>query len=103
LALSNDRFDGTFRKVNTVSINPSGNTIKSLEPINMLTKPKMNFSSIEGMDNELAIDKLTFNVTKNRYQLITHTPKNIPDETPINTNTEINWNRNFYDNKPDEK
>ena len=104
LALANDRFEGTFRKVNTTAINPVDETrVNALEPIDMLTKPKMNFSSIEGMDNELAIDKLTFNVTKNRYQLITHTPKNIPDETPINTNTEINWNRNFYNNKPDEK
>ena len=102
LAESNDMFEGTFRKVNTTSINPSGARVNSLEPIDMLTKPKMNFTSISGLDNELAIDRLDFNVSKNRYNLVTHTPQNILNNAPIQNTTEINYNRNFYEFKPEE-
>jgi len=102
LAVSNDRFEGMFRKVNTTAINPSGNRVNALEPIDMITKPKMAFTTITGMDNELAIDKLSFNITKNRYKLITHTPANKASETPLNTTADISYNRNFYKHKPEE-
>ena len=101
LAESNDLFEGTFRKVNTTAINPSGNRVNSLTPIDMLTKPKMNFTSISGLNNELAIDRLTFEVTKNRYSLNTHTPKNISNETAVNSTSDIVYNRNFYQHKPE--
>ena len=101
LANSNDRFEGTFRKVNEVSIQSSGNTINRCRPIDMLTKPKMNFTSVSGLDNELAIDRMVFNVSKNRYQLITHTPGNKSNETPLNTTSDISFNRNFYKFNPE--
>jgi hypothetical protein len=100
LAVSNDRFEGTFRKVNKTSIQPSGNRINKAKPIDLLTKPKLAFTSV-GLDNELAIDYMSFNVAKNRYKLRTHTPKNITSETPINNNGDIRFNRNFYKFKPE--
>ena len=104
LALANDRFEGTFRKVNNTAINPSGtNRVNALTPIDMITKPKMNFSTLTGLDNELAIDRMIFNITKNRYELVTHTPKNISYETPLTQNTDVKWNRNFYEFKPSQK
>lgn len=63
LAVSNDRFEGTFRKVNKISIQPSGNRINKARPIDLLTKPKLAFTSV-GLDNELAIDYMSFNVAK---------------------------------------
>ena len=103
LAKSNDLFEGTFRKVNTTAINPSGNRVNALEPIDMLTKPKMNFTTLSGMDNELAIDRLEFNVSKNRYKLYTHTPGNVSSDIPITpTITDIRYNRNFYENTPED-
>ena len=100
LAVSNDRFEGTFRKVNKTSIQPSGNRINKAKPIDLLTKPKLAFTSV-GLDNELAIDYMSFNVAKNRFKLRTHTPKNITSETPINNNGDIRFNRNFYKFKPE--
>ena len=103
LAESNDLFEGTFRKVNTTAINPSGNRVNALEPIDMLTKPKMNFSTLSGMDNELAIDRLEYNISKNRYKLHTHTPGNVSPDTPVTpTITDIRYNRNFYENTPED-
>ena len=102
LAESNDRFEGDFRKVNTTAINPSGNTVNALEPIDMITKPKMAFTTITGLDNELAIDRMSFNITKNRYKLVTHTPANKTSNTPINSTSDITYNRNFYTHKPED-
>jgi len=102
LAESNDRFEGDFRKVNTTAINPSGNTVNALEPIDMITKPKMAFTTITGLDNELAIDRMSFNITKNRYKLVTHTPANKTNNTPINSTSDITYNRNFYTHKPED-
>jgi hypothetical protein len=101
LATSNDRFEGTFRKVNEVSIQPSGNRINRCRPIDMLSKPKLNFTSVSGLDNELAIDKMIFDVSKNRYKLITHTPGNKTSDSALNSTSDISFNRNFYRFNPE--
>ena len=88
-ATNNLRYEGTFRKIS----DSNGFT----KPIDMLTFPKINFSSLAD-DNHQAIDNLEFNVSKNRYSLSTHVPTQ-SNLTPI---SDIESKRDFYEFKPED-
>ena len=90
LAVNNDRFNGTFRKIK------NSNTL--LTPIDMLTMPKLNFTSVQSINNQLAIDKLEIDVKANRYKLITHTPT----QSNLTTSSDISQTTGFYEFKPED-
>ena len=88
-ATSNFRYEGTFRKIS----DSNGFT----KPIDMLTFPKINFSSLAD-DNHQAIDNLEFNVSKNKYKLSTH----IPTQSNLTVYGQISSHTDFYRFKPED-
>ena len=90
LSVNNDRFNGTFRKIK------NSNTL--LTPIDMLTMPKLNFTSTQSIDNQLAIDKLEIDIKANRYKLITHTPT----QSNLTSSSDISFTTGFYEFKPED-
>ena len=89
LANNNDRYRGTFRKIKDAN--------GFLNPVTMLTLPKLNFTTFQSSSDHLAIDNLTFNVSKNRIKLATHTPQ----QSELTTTSDVNNNRSFYQEKPE--
>ena len=98
LAASNNRYEGTFRKVNTTAINPSGTRVNSITPIDMLTLPKLGFTSVSGLTDQLAIDRLDFNIAKNRIKLVTHTPS----QTALDSTSDVQTGEGFFEKEPED-
>ena len=90
VSTNNGRYEGTFRKIK----NSSG----FLSPINLLTFPKMNFSTMPDNTDQTAIDNFEWNVAKNRYKLKTHTPNQI-NLTDFN---DLSVNRGYFDARPED-
>ena len=90
LAVNNETFNGTFRKIK------SSNGF--LEPVDMLTLPKLDFTTVQSINNRLAIDKLQVSIKKNRIQLNTHTPT----QSNLTTSSDINMTTGFFKFKPED-
>ena len=88
LAINNDRYTGTFRKIKE--------SYGYLKPVDLLTLPKLNFTTFQSATNHLAIDNITFNLAKNRIKINTHTPQ----QTKLTATTDVSNNRSFYEEKP---
>jgi len=88
LAINNDRYTGTFRKIKESS--------GFLKPVDLLTLPKLNFTTFQSATNHLAIDNINFNLAKNRIKINTHTPQ----QTKLTVTTDVSNNRSFYEEKP---
>ena len=90
LATNNDRFEGTVRKIKSSD--------GFLDPIDMLTLPQLDFTTVQSINNRLAIDRLSLDVKKNRYKLITHTPA----QSELTTTSNVSQNTSFYEFKPED-
>ena len=93
---NNDRVQGTVRKLS--DNDGSGNLDETVTPIDLLTLPKLNFTTVQSINNRLAIDGLSFSVKQNRYKIITHTPS----QSNLTVASDINTVRNFYKFKPED-
>ena len=90
LSTNNGRYEGTFRKIKTNSLR--------IDPINLLTFPKFNFTSMPDNTDKTAVDNLTYNVAKNRYSLRTHTPS----QTNLNDFDDVKASRGYFDSRPED-
>ena len=88
-ATNNYKYSGTFKKHKS----SDGFT----KPIDMLTLPKLAFDTLTD-DNHQAIDNLEFNVTKNRYKLVTH----LPTQNNLTGFGQIASFTDFYKFKPED-
>lgn len=88
-AINNYKYSGTFKKHKS----SDGFT----KPIDMLTFPKLAFDTLTDNQHQ-AIDNLEFNVTKNRYKLVTH----IPTQSNLTSFGQIASFTDFYKFKPED-
>ena len=88
-ATNNYKYSGTFKKHKS----SDGFT----KPIDMLTFPKLAFDTLTDNEHQ-AIDNLEFNVTKNRYKLITH----LPTQSNLTSFGQIASFTDFYKFKPED-
>lgn len=88
-ANSNDRYEGTFRKI--------ADSNGFLTPLSMLSFPKILFDTFT-VDNHLAIDNYEFDVAENRYTLSTHTPT----QSNLTVAGDISSITSFYKIKPED-
>lgn len=88
-ANSNDRYEGTFRKI--------ADSNGFLTPLSMLSFPKILFNTFT-VDNHLAIDNYEFDVAENRYTLSTHTPT----QSNLTVAGDISSITSFYKIKPED-
>ena len=96
MSTNNDSIQGTVRKLS--DDDGSGNLDETVTPIDLLTLPKLNFTTVQSINNRLAIDGLSFSVKQNRYKIITHTPS----QSNLTVASDINTVRNFYKFKPED-
>ena len=88
-ATNNYKYSGTYKKHKS----SDGFT----KPIDMLTFPKLAFDTLTDNEHQ-AIDNLEFNVTKNRYKLITH----LPTQSNLTSFGQIASFTDFYKFKPED-
>ena len=88
LTVNNNRYEGTFRKLKL--------STGFLDPIDMLTFPKLNFTNLSSVTDQMAIDNLEYSISKNRIKLSTHTSR----QGNLTVASDINQNRSFYEYKP---
>lgn len=88
-ANSNDRYEGTFRKI--------ADSNGFLTPLSMLSFPKILFDTFT-VNNHLAIDNYEFDVAENRYTLSTHTPT----QSNLTVAGDISSITSFYKIKPED-
>ena len=62
----------------------------------MLTFPKLNFTNLSSVTDQMAIDNLEYSISKNRIKLSTHTSR----QGNLTVASDINQNRSFYEYKP---
>ena len=60
--------------------------------------PKLDFTTVQSINNRLAIDKLQVSIKKNRIQLNTHTPT----QSNLTTSSDINMTTGFFKFKPED-
>lgn len=90
VSTNNGRYEGTYRKIKDSS--------GFLTPINMLTFPKMNFTTMPDNTDKTAIDNFEWNVAKNRYKLRTHTP----NQTNLTAFSDVSFTRGYFDSRPED-
>lgn len=90
VSTNNGRYEGTFRK-----ISDSNNF---LTPIDLLTFPKLNFTTLPANQDQMAIDNFEWNVAKNRYKIRTHTP----NQTNLTAFSDVTFNRGYFDSRPED-
>ena len=88
-ASTNDRYEGTFRKI--------ADSDGFLTPLSMLSFPKIQFDTFT-VDNHLAIDNYEFDVAENRYTISTHTPS----QSNLTVAGDISSITSFYKFKPED-
>ena len=88
-ASTNDRYEGTFRKI--------ADSDGFLTPLSMLSFPKIQFDTFT-VDNHLAIDNYEFDVAENRYTISTHTPS----QSNLTVAGDITSITSFYKFKPED-
>jgi hypothetical protein len=90
MSTNNGRYEGTFRKIS--------DSDNYLTPIDMLTFPKLNFTSLPSDQDQMAIDNFEWNIAKNRYKLRTHTP----NQTNLTAFSDVSFNRGYFDSRPED-
>lgn len=90
VSTNNGRYEGTFRKIK--------DSDNFLTPIDLLTFPKMNFTTLSENTDKMAIDNLEYNMAKNRIKLRTHTPS----QTNLTQFNDISVNRGYFDSRPED-
>jgi hypothetical protein len=88
-ASTNDRYEGTFRKI--------ADSDGFLTPLSLLSFPKIQFDTFT-VDNHLAIDNYEFDVAENRYTISTHTPS----QSNLTVAGDISSITSFYKFKPED-
>ena len=90
VSTNNGRYEGTFRKIS--------DSDNYLTPIDMLTFPVLNFTTLPDNTDQTAIDNFEWDVAKNRYKLRTHTP----NQTNLTDFSDITFNRGYFDSRPED-
>ena len=90
VSTNNGRYEGTYRKIS--------DSDSYLTPINMLTFPKLNFTTLPANQDQMAIDNLEWHVAKNRYKLRTHTP----NQTNLTDDGDVSFTRGYFDSRPED-
>ena len=90
MSTNKGRYEGTFRK--------TSDSDTYLTPIDMLTFPKLNFTSLPANQDQMAIDNFEWNIAKNRYKLRTHTP----NQTNLTAFSDVSFNRGYFDSRPED-
>ena len=90
LSINNSRYEGTYRKIS--------DSDNYLTPIDMLTFPVLNFTTLPDNTDQTAIDNFEWNVAKNRYVLRTHTP----NQSNLTAFSDVTFNRAYYDSRPED-
>jgi hypothetical protein len=90
VSTNNGRYEGTFRKIS--------DSDNYLTPIDMLTFPVLNFTTLPDNTDQIAIDNFEWDVAKNRYKLRTHTP----NQTNLTAFSDVSFNRGYFDSRPED-
>jgi len=90
VSTNNGRYEGTYRKIS--------DSDSYLTPINMLTFPKLNFTTLPANQDQMAIDNLEWNVAKNRYRIRTHTP----NQQNLTAFSDVTFNRGYFNSRPED-
>tara|TARA_R100000426_G_scaffold55970_1_gene40002 strand:- start:55 stop:2457 length:2403 start_codon:yes stop_codon:yes gene_type:complete len=90
LSDNNNMYEGTFRK--------TSDSDNLLLPISMLTFPKLNFTTLPDNTDQMAIDNLEWNVSKNRYKIKTH----VSNQSNLRSFSSTSRSRGFFTSRPED-